>query len=144
MGHGPPRPPVDAEVDQSLPPYRRLFLERLRYEAERDPTHAKPPVADKKNGEVRESFSAHAAARAKRYVEKRLLRDLWVAWRSAIGGTKPDCRMPIAEIASTPPALIGSKPTEGSPARRAKRPARRCSKPNESPPAAPFKPSAEA
>lgn len=44
-------------------PYKELYNERKLYEAERVET------------------KAHAHNRAKRYMEKRLLRDLWVAWR---------------------------------------------------------------
>jgi hypothetical protein len=77
MGRG-PRPLVgeDIEARSEWSPYQRVFVARLRYEAERDPSHARPATKDGK-----ESFSKHAAARAKRYVEKRFLRDLWRAWR---------------------------------------------------------------
>lgn len=85
MGRG-PRPLVgeDIEVREDLTAYQKLFVKRLRIEAERDPeAHAREPVTNKETGVTKESFSAHAANRAKRYVEKRLLRDLWIAWRRA-------------------------------------------------------------
>lgn len=87
MGHG-PRPAVgeDVTLRDDLSPYQKLFVERLRYEAERDPeSHRKDPVASAKTGELRESFSSHAANRARRYVEKRFLRDLYGEWRRATG-----------------------------------------------------------
>lgn len=85
MGRG-PRPGVGEDVSgrDDLTRYQKVFVERLRYEAARDPeTFARPHKADPKTGAMRESFSAHAANRAKRYVEKRLLRDLWRASRAA-------------------------------------------------------------
>lgn len=45
--------------------YRKVYIERKAYEAERDPAMSK----------------MHAHRRAQRYMEKRLLRDLWQAWR---------------------------------------------------------------
>jgi len=47
--------------------YRDLYLGRKAFEAERDP----------------EKTKMHCHRRAQRYVEKRLLRDLWRAWRDA-------------------------------------------------------------
>lgn len=49
-------------------PYRKVYLERKAYEIQRDPTMTK----------------MHAHRRAQRYAEKRLLRDLWRAWRDAV------------------------------------------------------------
>lgn len=48
--------------------YGKLYLERKAYEADRVES------------------AAHAHNRAKRYIEKRLLRDLWRAWRDTVGG----------------------------------------------------------
>jgi hypothetical protein len=39
----------------------------------------------------------HAHRRAMRYVEKRLLRDLWRAWRQAIAAAIPSTWPPAAE-----------------------------------------------
>lgn len=86
MGRG-PRPGVgeDISLRADLTYYQKLFIERLRYEATRDPEkHAKEPVVNAKTGELRESFSKIAWARAKRYAEKRLLKHLWRAWREAM------------------------------------------------------------
>jgi hypothetical protein len=62
----------------------QLYLDRKAYEAER----AERPIV--------------AHNRAKRYVEKRLLRELWKAWRAAtrpaaIGNTEPNGKPPPAE-----------------------------------------------
>lgn len=54
------------EVKREAGEYRKLYDERKKLEAEKDPT-GRP--------------AAHHA-RAKRYVEKRYLRELWVAWRN--------------------------------------------------------------
>lgn len=77
MGRGPRlEPGEDPDARDDLSPLQRVFVRRLRYEAERDPSHARPVTKAGK-----ESFSAHAANRAKRYVEKRFLLLLWRAWR---------------------------------------------------------------
>lgn len=83
MGRG-KRPLVGEDVDarDDWHPYEKLFVHRLRREVEKDPSHARPETKDGK-----ESYSKHAANRAKRYVEKRVLRDLWREWRRAINGT---------------------------------------------------------
>ena len=52
-------------------PYGKAYLDRKRYELERDPGMSK----------------MHAHNRATRYMEKRLLKHLWQAWR----------RQPIAD-----------------------------------------------
>lgn len=79
MGKG-VRPLVgeDWQAREDWSQYQKLYVSRLIYEAERDPTMAREPTAAGKL-----SFAAHAHNRAKRYVEKRLLRDLWRAWRAA-------------------------------------------------------------
>jgi hypothetical protein len=69
---------IDAREDWTA--YERLFVARLRHEAARDTAMRLP---DTKEG--KESYTKHAAARAKRYVEKRLLRDMTAAWRAAVG-----------------------------------------------------------
>lgn len=80
MGNG-KRPPAGADLaDMGWTEYQTLFVERLRYEADREPAMR---LTDTKEG--KESYTKHAAARAKRYVEKRLLRDLTAAWRQAVG-----------------------------------------------------------
>lgn len=82
MGRGKrPYPGQDiSETDWT--PYQKLFVERCRYECARDPE--KMPLKEvEKDGELRESYPKHAQNRAKRYVEKRFLRDLFAAWRKA-------------------------------------------------------------
>jgi hypothetical protein len=62
-------------------PYREVYNQRKAYETERAPEMSK----------------IHAHRRAMRYVEKRLLRDLWRAWRQAKSGSAPDDQPPAAE-----------------------------------------------
>ena len=77
MGKG-KRPLVGQDLSETdWHPLERLFVERLRYEAERDPENMTRPVT----AEGKESFSKWAAARAQRYVEKRFLRLLWQVWK---------------------------------------------------------------
>jgi len=85
MGKGPKRPfpGEDISVRDDLKPYQKLFIERCRHEVARDPAMARDDVM--KDGELRESYSKYAAARAQRYVEKRFLRELWRAWRAEVG-----------------------------------------------------------
>jgi hypothetical protein len=70
----------------AIGPYGALYLDRKVYELARDPT-IKP---------------LHAHNRAKRYVEKRLLRDLWKAWRGAIHATEPMKPLPPADPQPSP------------------------------------------
>lgn len=105
MGNG-PRPGVGEDVSgrDDLTRYQKIFIERLRYEADRDPaTHRKEPVASAKTGELRESFSTHAANRARRYVEKRFLRDLFAEWRRANTAPDPSVNEPAADPISKRP-----------------------------------------
>lgn len=81
MGLG--RRPFDGEdidLRDDWTPYEKLFVHRLRFEAEKDPAMRRPNTKEGK-----ESYSKHAAARAKRYVEKRMLKDMTLAWRRAVG-----------------------------------------------------------
>ena len=88
MGHG-PRPCVGEDVSQreDLSPYQKLFVRFIREEVAKvsetwnGPDHSRDPVERK--GELFESYSAHAAARAKRRVEKEFLVHLLMAWRAA-------------------------------------------------------------
>ena len=98
MGRG-PRLLVGERVEDrdDLSPYQRLFVERMRYEAERNPEMRREPTTCPKTGLPRESFSVHAANRAKRYVEKRFLRDLYAEWRAAIGHADPTHQPPPAK-----------------------------------------------
>lgn len=61
--------------------YRQTYLARKAYEIERNP-EIKPIVAHR---------------RAQRYMEKRLLRNLWRSWRAAKIGVKTSSRLPLAD-----------------------------------------------
>lgn len=100
LGMGRFRPVYGEDVDanEEYTYYQKVFANRARYEAERSCPFKKKvkgemvPVLDE-NGEVvrimrnpatgKDSYSAHAANRAKRYTEKRLLRNLYLEWRRA-------------------------------------------------------------
>jgi hypothetical protein len=96
MGKG-YRPLVGEDIskNEKLSHYERVFVQRLRHEAEKDPEMRRP---DTDKG--RESYSRYAAMRAQRYTEKRLLKDLWRAWRRATPATaeKPSEIVPAPEI----------------------------------------------
>jgi hypothetical protein len=83
------RPEIGVDLAQyDWPPYQKLFVERCRYLVEKDPEkygRGTTEKADKTTGEVvlKESYSKHCAASAKRYVEKRFLRDLYAKWNAA-------------------------------------------------------------
>lgn len=88
MGHGPrPRIGEDVEQREDLSRYQKMFVRFVREEVSKvSPTwngldHVREPVERK--GEIFESYSAHAANRAKRRVEKQFLVDLLIAWRAA-------------------------------------------------------------
>lgn len=61
----------DSQIKHSGP-YREVYEARKAYEAERDP----------------EITKGHAHNRAKRYMEKRIIRDLWRAWRDTVGSQR--------------------------------------------------------
>jgi len=67
--------------------YRTLYLARKEYEIARDP-EMKP-------------IKAHR--RAQRYMEKRLLRNLWQAWRRAAAGLRTDVIVPAATLSGDEP-----------------------------------------
>ena len=69
-------------------PWGALYLERKAYELAREIEPGKPITP------------MHAHNRAKRYVEKRLLRSLWQEWRRATIGTQPSDHLPDASNAS--------------------------------------------
>lgn len=101
MGHG-KRPLVGEDIDNrdDWTEWERMFVRRLRHEAARDPEGmGRPPAEDPKTGNMRESFSAHAAARSKRYVEKKFLIRLYAEWKRAsatnVAGTIREAPMPV-------------------------------------------------
>jgi hypothetical protein len=79
LGMGRWRPAFGEDVDANpeLTPYQRLFAKRARLECEK----LGKPVTEAKTG--KESYSAHAIARAMRFVEKRMLKELYLNWRRA-------------------------------------------------------------
>jgi hypothetical protein len=82
MGRG-KRPAPGADLDQyDWTPYQKLFVERCRYECANNPEKIALATVEK-DGELRESYPKHAQARAKRYVEKRFLRELYAKWNTA-------------------------------------------------------------
>ena len=80
MGNGVRLEPGADPRDAGLTPWQVVYYDRLRYEAERVPEWRLPLA---KTG--KESFTKHAHNRAKRYVEKRFLRELWKRWRAIVG-----------------------------------------------------------
>lgn len=93
MGHG-PRPAVGEDISgrEDLTEYQKLFIRQCREEVAKNPDMGRPHVQHEKSGELRESYSAHASARAKRYVEKRFLLDLWRAWNRVECEVDPELR----------------------------------------------------
>ncbi|UOK71670.1 hypothetical protein [Ancylobacter polymorphus] len=95
LGMGKWRPMFGEDVDANpdLTPYQRLFAKRVRHEAIKCPHRRKDgtiilgedgqPLRIKCSATGKESYSAHAIARAMRYVEKRMLKDLYLNWRRA-------------------------------------------------------------
>jgi len=64
-------------------PYRQVYLDRKRYETERAQAEGltvAPAAKIPKNRHEEYRSLGHIDNRARRYVEKRLLRDLWRAW----------------------------------------------------------------
>ena len=97
MGKG-PRLYVGETLENrpDLSQYQRLFYERLKYEVARNPEMQREPTICPKTGKLRESFSAHAVNRAKRYVEKRFLRNLFAEWRAAKCALKSKMGAPLS------------------------------------------------
>lgn len=70
---------IDKETGEELKPagkYRKVYDERKAYELARDPELSK----------------AHAHNRATRYMEKRVIRDLWRAWRQLETHAAPEAQ----------------------------------------------------
>lgn len=71
----------DVRANPELTEYQIVFAERVRYESEK----LGLPITEVVNakGEHKESYKQHAVNRAMRYTEKRLLKNLYLAWRRA-------------------------------------------------------------
>lgn len=80
MGKWRPMFGEDVRANPDLTEYQMLFAERARLES----VKLDKPVTESDKG--KESYSAHVVARAMRYVEKRMLRELWVNWRRTARG----------------------------------------------------------
>ena len=69
----------DVRANSEYTELQCVFAERARYEAERLPHKCGTAIKESKTR--KESYTLHAANRAKRYTEKRLLRMLYSEWR---------------------------------------------------------------
>ncbi len=65
----------DVDANDSYTPYQKLFANRCRLEQQK--LNHEIEIAAKTG---KESYKLHASNRAKRYVEKRVIRDLWNFW----------------------------------------------------------------
>lgn len=72
---------ADVDDDDSLTEYQRIYAKRARFESEK----LGLPIVEKKNakGAMKESYKMHVCNRAHRYVEKRMIKNLYLAWRRA-------------------------------------------------------------
>ena len=77
MGKWRPTFGEDVNANPDLTEYQRIFAERARREA----VTLDLPVTESASG--KESYKKHVSMRAHRYVEKRMVRDLYRAWRQA-------------------------------------------------------------
>lgn len=75
-GMGKWRPEMGSTLEDATY-YQRVYAERARYEAEK----LGLPITESDKG--KESYKKHVAMRAHRYVEKRLLKHLYLEWRRA-------------------------------------------------------------
>lgn len=92
----------DVLVKQTGGVYRQVYLDRKEYEREqavaRGLTVAPAAKIPKKDADKYIS-DGHIHHRAQRYMEKRLLKDLWQAWRTASGPVSKEHRLTaVAEI----------------------------------------------
>lgn len=96
------RPLMGEEDLSGYNPLQQVFIERVRYEAARLPHKGGTPIKESATG--KESYTLHAANRAKRYVEKRLLRELYSEWRKAASTPEPTIEPTQSEEQSSAPA----------------------------------------
>ncbi|QWY83253.1 hypothetical protein [Rhizobium phage RHph_X2_25] len=73
----------DIDANNEYTELQKVFANRARYEAERLPHKCGSAIKESKTG--KDSYTLHAANRAKRYTEKRLLRMLYAEWRRSMG-----------------------------------------------------------
>lgn len=82
-------------------PYRKAYLERKAYErarAEAAGLIVAPAAKIPAKRKAAFMSDGHVHRRAQRYLEKRLLKDLWRAWRRASVGVSPALDMPAADL----------------------------------------------
>ncbi|MBC7149048.1 MAG: hypothetical protein H5U22_06680 [Rhizobium sp.] len=75
MGKWRPAMGEDVDANEALTPYQRAYARRARVEAEK----LGLPVTEAATG--KESYKKHVSNRAHRYVEKMLLKHLYIEWR---------------------------------------------------------------
>lgn len=89
-------------VKNSKGPYRQVYLYRKQYEAEKAKAEGKEVVSatDLPKGYDKTKFMTlkHIDNRAQRYMEKRLLRDLWIQWRKDCGHPSADTQEMSAAV----------------------------------------------
>jgi len=89
-----------ALVKTTASPYRQVYLDRKQVELDKAAAEGltvKPAAQIKKAEQDQCRSVGHVANRAQRYMEKRLLRDVWQAWRRANGLVLPKDGLPDAE-----------------------------------------------
>lgn len=97
----------DAESNPAYSPLQKLFIARLRYEAARDPAMRLPDKIAK--GLVKESYKTHASNRAKRYVEKRFLKELYAVAKAMAAGRGQAYSDSHEGIAAPPPFALAAE-----------------------------------
>ena len=89
-----------ALVKTTHSPYRQVYLDRKQVEldkAEAEGLTVKPAAQIKKAEQDQCRSVGHVANRAQRYMEKRLLKDVWQAWRRANVRVTPTGDVPDAD-----------------------------------------------
>jgi hypothetical protein len=82
--------------------YREVYLARKAYERERAEAAGLTVVPAAKIPAKRQAefmSDGHVHRRAQRYMEKRVLKDLWIAWRQANETSKPMAAVPAVALA---------------------------------------------
>ena len=90
-GLGPKRPFEGEDLDarQALSPYERMFLDEMIHLSTQDTAFFAKTGTSKlhKDGQVRMTYSRHAAVRARRQVGKMFLVQMWRDWHGTMTGT---------------------------------------------------------
>ena len=92
----------DGLIKAGDPYYREVYLARKEYEATTALTAGlmvmSATMAEAKKHPEKVRTIGHIHNRAKRFMEKRLLRELWRAWRAAMSALTPTTRVPPADL----------------------------------------------